>query len=277
MAKVISTHKGVKAEHDLPDSPGGFTVIVHQQGIRVDVPDFVEINSRNTINCMEQMSEAHWKWISKGETFKILFRLAFRDQPEITVPETLKELIEGDMGVTHVAGMIVLGCEAVFEKNNIFFRNPENGLHPRTERCIVTMFKAMMLLAGLGGTVEETEEVVEVVDEKPKKKKRKKKKKEEEATKEEDTDFADKYVLEEIKKVAAEVCTPDTRSQEEKDKANAIEWLNAYKEQHDGDKILGRFGENFLTVNELIVHVQNDTDIGKQMIVAFIKKKTGQP
>ena len=146
-----------------------FTVIVHQQGIRVNVPEFVEINSRNTISCMENMTQKAWEHISTGELFKTawehistgeLFKTLFYkvfppEDGHIAIPVTIEELNNGDFGVIHMAGLIVQSCEAIFDgKTKIFFRNPENHLHPKAERSIVSMMKTMMDLLGGGREVQ---------------------------------------------------------------------------------------------------------------------------
>lgn len=124
-----------------------FTCLVHQPGNRVNVPDFVEINSRNTVECMEKMTQKAWVHISTGELFQILFREVYREEDNIPIPNSIAELNNSDFGIVHIAGMIVLACEAIFQgKTRIFFRNPENHLHPKSEQRIVQMFKKMQQL-----------------------------------------------------------------------------------------------------------------------------------
>lgn len=145
------------------DPAGDFIALVHQQGIRVDVPTAVEINSRNTIDCMEKMTQEAWVHISTGQLFQHLFKMLFPDGVDrngnpiqtVKIPATIEELIRGDFGVTHICGMIVLGCEAHFAgKTKIFYRNPETYLHPRQEQLIVGMFKEMQSLLGRGTKVQ---------------------------------------------------------------------------------------------------------------------------
>lgn len=141
------------------DAAPRLTVLVHQQGIRVDVPEFVEINGRNTLDCMEKMSQRAWVHISTGELFQYLFREVFpAEDGDVPIPATIEELNKGDFGVIHVAGMIVLACEAIFEgKYKIFLRTPEDHLHPKAERRIVpAMMKLRELLA-----VDENVQVIE--------------------------------------------------------------------------------------------------------------------
>jgi len=143
--RTIPTRIIVNGEEKTIDAAPRFTCIVHQQGIRVNLPDFVEINSRNTIDCMEKMSQRAWVHISEGKLFQILFREFFPEEDgNVPIPGTIEQLNAGDLGVVHAAGMIVLACEAIFEgKTRIFFRNPENNLHPKAERRIHGMFMKM--------------------------------------------------------------------------------------------------------------------------------------
>lgn len=171
---TIPTKLIVNGEEMVIDAAPRFTCLVHQQGIRVDVPEFVEINSRTTIDCMSKMSQKAWQHISTGELFQHLFRKVFREEDNnaVPIPATIDELNKGDFGVIHVAGMIVQACEAFFEgKTKIFFRNPEDTLHPKAERTIVSMFMEMHKLLGAGENVQ-VKELPK--DEKPKSKKRKK-------------------------------------------------------------------------------------------------------
>lgn len=152
MDELIQTPVTINNKQEVLEIPR-FTLLVHQQGIRVDVPDFVEINSRKTIDCMEKMNQKQWEHISTGQLFQILFRECFTE--EIQIPKTIQELNAGDYGVTHVSGMIVLACEAIFEKKTkIFFRTPEDHLHPKVEQRIMGMFKRMLELLGYGGDVK---------------------------------------------------------------------------------------------------------------------------
>ena len=74
----------------------------------------------------------------------ILFRELFPEPEDVPIPATIAELNAGDFGVIHAAGMITLACEAIFEgKTKIFFRTPEDHLHPKTEQRIGGMFMKM--------------------------------------------------------------------------------------------------------------------------------------
>lgn len=153
---TIPTKIVVNGEEKIIDAPP-FTCIVHQPGIRVDVPDFVEINSRTTIDVMSKMSQRAWVHISTGQLFQELFKMAFPiEDGDIKIPATIEELNKGDFSVIHISGMIVQACEAVFEgKTKIFFRNPEDTLHPKTERRIVGMMKSIAQLAGDSEIIQE--------------------------------------------------------------------------------------------------------------------------
>ena len=152
MADTIPTRIIVNGQEMTLDAAPRFTCIVHQQGFRVNIPEFVEINSRNTIECMEKMSQRAWEHISTGQLFQILFREIFPEEDcSVPIPATIAELNAGDFGVVHAAGMITLGCEALFEgKTKLFFRTPEDHLHPKAERRIIGMFRKMQELLDPG-------------------------------------------------------------------------------------------------------------------------------
>ena len=179
--ETIPTKIIVNGEEMVIDAAPRFTCLVHQQGIRVDVPEFVEINSRTTIDVMSKMSQRAWEHISTGELFQHLFKKVFPEEDgNVPIPATIDGLNKGDYGVIHVAGMIVQGCEAIFEgKTKLFFRNPEDTLHPKAERRIVEMFKDMAALAGAGDEVQVQEMPKEEMpkEEKPSEEKPKRKRK----------------------------------------------------------------------------------------------------
>lgn len=142
-------HLTVNGQPTTIDRPPSFLCIVHQQDLRVDVPEFVEINSRKTIDCMEKMNQRQWEHISTGQLFQALFNEVFHkdDSNTIPIPATIAELNQKDFGVIHVAGMIVLGCEALFTGNTkIFFRTPEDHMHPKAQRRLTSMLQMMQNL-----------------------------------------------------------------------------------------------------------------------------------
>lgn len=128
------------------------TALVHPNGMRVDVPEAVEVNCRTTIDVMSKMSQRAWVHISTGELFQHLFRKVFPEEDGVKIPEAIEELNGGDFGVIHVSGMIVQCCEAMFEgKKKIFLRNPENYLHPKAEQKLMSMIQEMQSLLGGSG------------------------------------------------------------------------------------------------------------------------------
>lgn len=155
--ETIPTKIVVNGEEKVIDAAPRLTLMVHQQGIRVDVPDFVEINGRDTIDCMVKMNQRGWEHISTGELFQILFREVFPEEDGIVpIPKTIEEVNKGDFGVIHVCGMIVIACEAIFAgKTKIFLRTPEDHLHPKAERRIVPMILKMIEILGPpNGTIQ---------------------------------------------------------------------------------------------------------------------------
>ena len=127
---------------------GRLCVFVMQQGIRFDVPDAVEIGLQQTLKTMKEMSQRAWVHIARGGDaclFPHLFKMA--TDGKIPIPKTIDQLNAGDMGVTHLCGMIVMMCEALFEgKQKIFLRNPETLLHPSVERNMMLMIQELMRL-----------------------------------------------------------------------------------------------------------------------------------
>jgi hypothetical protein len=242
MPLVVTTVDGVKTEHELPDKPGGFTCIVHQQGMKVDVPTYVEVNPKNTIACMADMNQKQWEWISTGPLFTTLFNLVF-DQKQEThfqnckIPKTIEELNDGDMGVAHMAGLIILSCEAFFAGRSVFMRNPECYLHPATERNIMTMIEKMMQLCGVRGKVEVA------VDDPP------------------DT------AMEKMASIANVGKQQKVADPEEKPNAKVVRWLKSM----DVEKKFAQCGDQIYTVADMILEVTNDTPIGKQLIEQFLK------
>lgn len=179
--ETIPTRLIVNGQEMTIDAAPRLTCLVHQQGIRVDVPDFLEINGRNTLDCMEKMSQQAWVHISTGELFQHLFRMVFPPEDgNVPIPQTIQELNAGDFGVIHVSGMIVMACEAFFEeKYKIFLRTPEDHLHPKAERRIVSMFMEMHKLLAPSEDVQVATEAPpeEPKAESPKKKRPSKRKK----------------------------------------------------------------------------------------------------
>ena len=251
MQKVLATSQGKTTEVDIPDKPGGINVIVHHQGIKVDVPEFVEINPRDTLDCMANMTQGQWEWVSTGPIFQELWKLSWDDghaSGQQTLPATIEELNNSDFGLIHVAGLITLGVEACIAGNSIFVRNPEIYLHPSTERCIMQMFHKMMELTGVGGG-----EVKVAEKDPPKIKKRKPKTKKR----------AKKKVAK--KKEEPEPETPFGAQDELKE--TVLKWLKCMS---DPEKPFAQIGNQVYTKADMILEVANDTDVGRQMIEKFV-------
>lgn len=120
-------------------------VICHPQGVRIDVPDRVEISGISTINRMARMSQQEWDVARNAEAFLDLFSCVFpqvlkRDFPGVRLPEDISELNRQDMGVIHICGMIVQIFEANYEGKELFFRLPESHLHPAAQANLSNLF-----------------------------------------------------------------------------------------------------------------------------------------
>lgn len=154
------------------------------------------------------------------------------------IPKTIEELNQGDMGIAHVCGMIILGCESFMAGKSVFVRNPETYLHPATERTIVGMFHKMMELFGVGGKVQ--------------------------------TAIADENAPENLKEptIKKGVTPVSDLTKQHPDQTPAqlvIFWLNCM----DQNKKFAQVGEKIYTVAEMTVEVMNETVIGKQLIEQF--------
>lgn len=240
MATIVTTVNKVKTEHEIELNPSGINVLVHDQGVRVDVPSFVEINPADTINCMRKMTEKEWRWVSTGQLFRHLFKLSFspdhRGNPPPEIPDTIEELNAGDMGVAHIAGMITLGCEACFAKKNIFIRNPETYLHPATERHIMEMFREMLKLLGQRGTVTTATEP--------------------QGGKPED-------------KKEEEPVPPEMLEEPRDPKEVVLKWLDCMEPEKD----LCRVGDRTYKVREMIEEVKAGTEVGIGLSRIFFEKR----
>jgi hypothetical protein len=128
------------------DDPRAFCLIPGP-GIRVDVPAFTEINSRLTIAYIEGLDDRKWQHISKGPLFTELFNDVF--QNEVQLPDTVAELVKMDFGVQHLAGLIIMSFEAICERGeNVYWRTPEDHLHPRQTYHLMTMLEKFRRLGG---------------------------------------------------------------------------------------------------------------------------------
>lgn len=162
MSKTVQVEIVVNKKPMTLEAAPRLTVLAHQQGTRVDIPTFTEVNGRNALECMEKMSQKAWEHISTGELFQHLFTMVFpKEDGKVEIPKTIEDLVTGDIGVTHIAGMIVLCCEACFDNPaaKIFLRTPEDHLHPKAERRLIKMVTTLQsLLGGSGGVATLTDE-----------------------------------------------------------------------------------------------------------------------
>lgn len=244
MTKIVTTHldeegEPVKNEMEVA-GPGGFTIILHPQGLKVDVPEFVEIDPQDTIRTMSEMTQNAWEWISTGEIFQHLWEQAFDEQDRTKPPPTIAALNMTDMGHRHIAGMIVMGCEACIAGRSIFFRNPETYLHPRNERIIMRMFKRMLEVFGKAGKVQ-----VKGYTRK------------------------DGIVVEGYERTVA---AKKVETDPEKDKSQTLEWL----QRLGADKEIADLeGRGKMTAGQMYEEVFADSDIGVWFIAEFVKLRDG--
>jgi hypothetical protein len=250
MEKIKITSKvsgGESQEHEI-EPVGGFTVVVHQQGIRVDVPNFVEVNSRNTIDCVQQLNATNWEWISTGDPFRIMYHLAMKDTDIPEPPKTIEELKESDFGVQHLCGLLILGSEAMMAGKNVFFRNPENFLHPKVERCFMMSFKAMLRLFGRRGEVKK---VGGDTSDGP----------------------SDSWFEESLRETYKKLKTTDPTEDVEAEKAEqqvTLQWLNLVAKQKGMYAPFAKIGEDTLTLHNVIRNVEEMTSVGRQVVRRYL-------
>lgn len=165
---IIVRENNETKELTIPGQP--LNVLVHQQGIRVDVPNALQIDGRRTLKTVEDLTERDWQHASTSQIFEHLFRKTFPLDDEtlgkIQIPKTVEELKEGDFGVQHVCGMIIMIVETMFRAKDagvpnvkIFIREIETHLHPRTQQRIMSMINEILVMFGSKGgvTTEEPE------------------------------------------------------------------------------------------------------------------------
>jgi predicted ATPase len=143
---IQTNSNGQKAEHEIPQQ---VKCLVHQQGIKVKPLDAdLEITPKTTVACMEKMSQKAWEHISTGPLFQHFFNTLFEGQAHI--PPTITEFLEdSDEGIIHGAGLIIELVEARFAgKNKVFIRTPENSLHPRAQRYLMTVIDEICKIPG---------------------------------------------------------------------------------------------------------------------------------
>lgn len=263
--KIVSTVKGVKSEHEF-ETPGNLAVIVHQHGIRVDVPDLVEINPHGTVKCVQDLNQAQWEWMSTGGVFKVLWDLAFHDS-DVALPENVEDIKQEDMGLQHIAGMIIMGCEAFWAGKSVFIRNPETYCHPKTELCLVTMFYAMLRMCGTRGVVTDEQG----------------KKQDDELGTDTFRDAADSYTEESIRKAIERVTgqkpekpenAPTPEQMQERESEDEVRvtklWLEAMGKSKGLDADFAKLGETVLSIRQCIRNVEEQTSAGRQLVRKYI-------
>jgi len=153
---------------EIPTQP--FTAILHNTPMKIEVPAFFEINSMNTISCIDLLKQDEWNHIRTGGVFQPLFDIVFKDDP-MKLPEDVSELKEKDEAIKHVAGMVILMFEHAYIKGEkIFLRLPETYLHPRQTRHLMDLVNQVQMLCG------GKPNVITKTVEKPKRKKKAKRK-----------------------------------------------------------------------------------------------------
>jgi hypothetical protein len=133
---------------------GRFTVIAHQQGIKIEVPESLTIGAMDTIKMADSLNEQQWQHISSGPLFQHFFNIIFKDAgSSVTVPKTVDDLKRGDYGVKHISGMIIILVEnsPLMSKNppkKVYLEYPETFLHPAQTRSFMSMLYDLMKLYG---------------------------------------------------------------------------------------------------------------------------------
>lgn len=137
--------KRIKVNGQEIDIPDEALCLIPEQGMRVTVPDYTEINGRNTVDCILNMAQDKWEHISTGPLFRHFFDLMFKDKG--IVPPLFSEIQDTDHGVLHISGLIILFFEAVCErKESVFIRDPETHLHPGITVKLMTLIEDLKKL-----------------------------------------------------------------------------------------------------------------------------------
>jgi hypothetical protein len=125
-------------------------LLFHKDVFDVRAPECFEINPENTLEEIRNISQEAWTHISTGEIFQHLFRLVYplpdaknhsAPNVEVPIPEQLADLRKMDMGVRHVAGLIILALtKGGIEGKQLFFKLPESYLHPAYAANLADVF-----------------------------------------------------------------------------------------------------------------------------------------
>lgn len=125
-------------------------LFVHKDVMDIKVPDRFEINPENTLEEIRNLSQKAWTHISTGDIFQYLFRFVFplpdasnhsAPKEEIIIPAQLEDLQKSEMGVRHIAGLIILAItKGGIEGKELFFKLPESYLHPAYQCNLADLF-----------------------------------------------------------------------------------------------------------------------------------------
>lgn len=243
MALVTIQIDDTKQSHEITTIPGKCVVILHEQGIRVDAPSFIEINPHQTINCVQSLNQQQWQWISQRGVFPVLYHIAFEGRACMDIPKNIDNLRAADMGVQHVCGLTILACEALFAGKNIFLRNPETYLHPAVLINLMGYIEAVIRMCGKSGKATAT--MVEEED-------------------------GEKWHNEYIKKMIEKAIKPsDIIKINPSKKKLTIQWLRSMGEIKGLATPFARIGDVIITISELIDHVERGTSAGEQVIERY--------
>jgi hypothetical protein len=136
-------------KQELEIESGPLTVMVHQQGIKIKVPDALHVSPKLTVAMAESLNEQQWQHISTGPVFQKYYKLAYDPDALVDIPKTVEDLKDADDGIKHLAGMIIMLVEnsPVFtSKTNpkVYLEYIETYLHPKQQRYVLEMVKTLM-------------------------------------------------------------------------------------------------------------------------------------
>ena len=115
------------------------TLVFHDGGRKVDVPDAVEINPETTVALMRKTVEhGGWPLLARSPAFVAYWACVWGEAP----PEDAATL---NLAQLHTAGMIVMLRGAIKANQRVFLRQPETYLHPRQQANLADL---LMLLEG---------------------------------------------------------------------------------------------------------------------------------
>jgi hypothetical protein len=134
-------------EIELPDEP--FQVIVYDQGINIEAPQFIQITKDTVFREIDIISEDDWNIISSSELFKILWYEFFEAETCATkIPITAGALRKSSEEQRFIAGFIILLCESHFQEKNPFIKTPETVLKPACEQKLISAINLCRAMLG---------------------------------------------------------------------------------------------------------------------------------